>query len=149
MLIKIHNDELVEFPDALAAQILATPIVAKTVPDYSIEEVNAVIHGILGALFEDELTLEQNIQAVRAIYDAQGPASAANLAKATGLIRNYNENIAVEDIAWVSADLAFPFGGNNYQSKNDCVNDHAPALGTDTAAPVAFQKGEKLARIEK
>lgn len=110
MLIKIDNDELVEFPDALAAQILASPIVVQSVPDYSIEEVNAVIHGVLGALFEDELTLDQNIQAVQAIYEAQHPASAGNLAKAMGLIQNYNDNIAVKDIAWVSQDLAFPFG---------------------------------------
>lgn len=108
MLIRIYNDEIVEFPDDLAARILAIPIVDEDVPDYSIEEVNALIHGVLGALFEEELTLEQNIAEVSDIYAPQCPVSAANLEKAFALIRNYNENIAVADIACVSADLIFP-----------------------------------------
>lgn len=143
MLIKIHNDELVEFPDALAAQILASPIVAQSVPDYSIEEVNAVIHGVLGALFEDELTLAQNIQAVQAIYSAQHSVSAANLAKAMALIQNYNENIAVKDIASVSPELAFPFGGNRYPPNSNCVIDLAATPGDDAASSIALLEGGK------
>ncbi len=126
MLIKIYNDELVEFPDDLAARILATPLLDENVPDYSIEEINALIHGVLGALFEEEWTLEKNIAEVRDIYAPQRIPNAANLEKALALIRHYNENIAVEDIAWVSADLVFPCGGNNYQVKHSYVIDQAP-----------------------
>ena len=129
MLIRIYNDELVEFPDDLAARILATPIMDEDVPDYSIEEVNALIHGVLGALFEEELTLEQNIAEVRNIYAPQCPASASNLEKAFALIRNYNEKIAVDDIARVRADLAFPFGGNNYKSNHGYVIDQSSKPG--------------------
>lgn len=119
MLIKIYNNKLVEFPDDLAARILATPLMDEDLADYSIEEVNALIHGVLGALFEEEWTLNQNIAEVRSIYAPQRAPSAANMEKAHALIKHYNDNIGLEDIAWVSADLAFPCGGNNYQTNHN------------------------------
>ncbi len=141
MLIKIYNDELVEFPDDLAARILATPLLDEDVPDYPIEEVNALIHGVLGALFEEEWTLEQNIAEVRDIYAPQRIPSATNLEKALALIRHYNENIAVEDIAWVSADLVFPCGGNNYKPKPGYVINQGAKPPADTATPLSLEGG--------
>ncbi len=126
MLIKIYNDELVEFPDELAALVLTNPVFDQNVPDYSLEEVNAVVHGVLGTYFEEGFTLEQNIAEVRDIYASQRTPSAANLAKALALIRHYNQNIAVEDIARVRADLVFPCCGNNYKHKSGEVMDQVP-----------------------
>lgn len=126
MLIKIYNDELVEFPDELAALVLTNPVFDQDLPDYSLEEVNAVVHGVLGTFFEESFTLEQNIAEVKDIYASQRAPSAANLEKALAMIRHYNENIAVEDIAWVRAELVFPCGGNNYQTNHSRVIDQAP-----------------------
>ncbi len=141
MLIKIYNDELVEFPDELAALTLIDIGFDHDTPNYSLEEVNAVVHGVLGTFFEEGLTLEQNIAEVKDIYAAQRPPSAANLEKALALIRHYNENIAVEDIAWVSADLVFPCGGNNYKPKPGYVIDQAAKPTQDTATPLNLEGG--------
>ncbi len=108
MLIKIFNDEPVEFPDNLAALTLIDLFFGHDVPAYSLEHVNALVHRTLKAFFEETLTLEQNIAAVRSIYASQRAPSAAKLEKALTLIRHYNENIAVEDIARVRPDLIFP-----------------------------------------
>jgi hypothetical protein len=126
MRIKIYNDELVEFPDELAALVLINPVFDQDVPHYSLEEVNAVVHGVLGTYFEEGFTLEQNIAEVRDIYTSQRTPSAANLAKALALIRHYNQNIALEDITRVRADLVFPCGGNNYKPKSGEGMDQVP-----------------------
>lgn len=149
MLIRIYNDQIVEFPDDLAAVLLACPLIGSDVPDYSIEEVNAVIHSILGAFFEEEFTLEQNIAAIREIYAPQCPPVAANLKKAFSLIMSYNENIAMDDIAHVGADLVFPCGGNNYKPNHGNVIDQSPNPDADTAAPMDLQGGPVLARVGK
>ncbi len=114
MLIKAYNNTLLEFPDDLAALILADPVGGQDVPDYSIEEINAIIHGVLGALFEEELTLEQNIALVSTSYSQQNPVDDKNLEKAFSLVQHYNQNIQLAEIAQVSPDLAFPCGGNVY-----------------------------------
>ncbi|WP_338848058.1 hypothetical protein V8J88_04490 [Massilia sp. W12] len=99
MLIRLANDDLVEYPDELGALVLADPSCGD-VPDFSLEELNCVISGALGVMFDESLTLEQNIADAMAEYTQWGTPSAANMEKARRLIKYYKEKIALEDIGY-------------------------------------------------
>ena len=110
MLIRLANNNLVEYPDELGALVLADPTCGD-VPNFSLEELNCVISGALGMLFDESLTLEQNIAEARVEYTQWGPPSAANLEKAHALIKYYKENIALEDIGYSDRELVNSFYG--------------------------------------
>lgn len=104
MKIRLANDDLVEYPDELGALVLADPACGD-VPDFSLEELNCVISGALGVLFDESLTLEQNIEEAWREYTQWGAPSAANLQKARALIKYYKENIALESIGYSDRKL--------------------------------------------
>lgn len=110
MLIRLANDDLVEYPDELGALVLAEPIHGD-VPDFSLEELNCVINCNLGMIFDDELTLEQNIDKAREFYSMWGQPDAANLEKALALVKQYTENIALKDIGYIDKELLNDFYG--------------------------------------
>ncbi len=147
MLIKIYNDELVQLPDDLATLILASPLVGNDVPNYTLEEVNAVVHGILGTFFEEEATLAQNIAEVREIYAARPAPCHANLEKAAALIANYNQQIAPADIGRVSDYLVFPCGGNDYPAHRGYVIEQVATAPAVTNAPATGQPGGQVSKI--
>ncbi len=104
MLIRLDNDELVEYPDELGALVLADPRDGD-VPDFSLDVLNALISSSLGMLFDKSLALEQNIAEARAHYTAWGSPSSANMEKARALIASYNRNTALEDIGYSDSEL--------------------------------------------
>lgn len=104
MLIRLDNDELLEYPDELGALVLADPRDGD-VPDFSLDVLNALLSSSLGLLFNRSQTLEQNIVKAREHYTKWGNPSAANLEKALALIKNYNENIAPGDIGYSEREL--------------------------------------------
>lgn len=111
MLIRIFDDAIVDFPDDLAALILADPSFDDDFPEFSIVEVNAIIHGTLGAFFKQHFSLNENIERVRDRYASIASPNAVNLAAALASIRNYNSNIEIEEIGVI--DRSFLFSSEN------------------------------------
>ena len=114
MLIRSHINELLEYPDDLVAMMLASPFHGDLddESDWSIQEINCLIHAMLGAAFDETLTLEQNIEKIRHVYAPFGEPPAANLKRAQALVRLYNENLPVEEIGRVDSETiraVFPF----------------------------------------
>ncbi len=142
MLIRLANDALVEYPDELGALVLADPSNGD-VPEFSLEELNCVISGALGVMFDESLTLEQNIAEARIEYTKWGNPSAANMEKAHALIKSYKENIAAEDIGYSDSALVNSFYGimTPEQAKRKIFNNEAsdsgvqPALLIDAGSP--------------
>lgn len=142
MLIRLANDDLVEYPDELGALVLADPSIGD-VPDFSLAELNCVISGALGVLYDESLSLEQNIAEATAEYTQWGPASDANMEKARGLVRYYKENIALEEIGYSDRELLHAAYGimTPEQANRKIFNNEAsdsgvpPALLTDSGLP--------------
>lgn len=80
MLIRLDNNELVEYPDEVGALLLADPAHGDE-PDYSLEEINCLLSGGFAALYGDELTLEQNIEQAREHYTRWGKPTVSNMEK--------------------------------------------------------------------
>jgi hypothetical protein len=135
MLIRLANDDLLEYPDDLGALVLADPTQGD-VPDFSLEELNCLISGALGMLFDEGLTLEQNIEQAREHYTRWGSPSAANMEKARAQIKNYKENIAEKDIGYSDRELINEFYGIQSSSRkfDDNVIDEAPRSVVKVAA---------------
>ncbi len=122
MLIRIFDDAIVEFPDDLAALILADPSYGDDFPEFSIDEVNAIIHGTLGAFFDQDFTLEKNIKKVRDRYASLESPSISNLDAALASIRNYSQNIDVNDIGLVDKNLLFSSENTGRKSIDNLPN---------------------------
>lgn len=103
MLIRLVNGELVEYPDDVVVLMLADPTYGDT-PDLSVAEANCLIHAMIGTFFDEEFTLEQNIQKIRDIYAPLARPSPRNLEKAHAQIKHYTENIALADIGYSDSD---------------------------------------------
>ena len=134
MLIRLANDDLVEYPDELGALVLAAPRYGD-VPDFSLEELNCLISGALGILFDESLTLAQNIAEAKAHHSKWGMPTAANLAKAHALIKYYKENIALADIGYSDRELLHSAYGiiSPEAAKRKIVNDEAANSSTQAA----------------
>ena len=104
MLIRLANNNLVEYPDELGALVLADPREGD-VPDFTLDLVNSLIHDALVTKFDASRTLEQNIAAAETYYKNSGLPSAANMEKARALIENYNKNIPPEEVGYIDRDL--------------------------------------------
>lgn len=129
MLIRLVNGELVAYPDDVVALMLADPTYGDT-PDLSVDEANCLIHAMIGTFFNEELTLEQNIQKIRDIYASLASPSASNLEKAHAQIRRYTENIALADIGHSDSNTihsVFHFQRSGHEA-DDKVIDHEPNL---------------------
>ncbi|WP_338846945.1 hypothetical protein V8J88_24660 [Massilia sp. W12] len=104
MLIRIENDELLEYPDELGALVLADPRDGD-MPDFPLDIVNCLLHDTLVRLFDASYTLQQNIAKAEAYCAKWGQPSPSNLAKARAMIADYNANIPPESIGFVDKDL--------------------------------------------
>ena len=135
MLIRLANDDLVEYPDELGALVLASPRYGD-VPDFSLEELNCLISGALGILFDESLSLEQNIAEAKEHHSKWGNPSPANLEKAQALIKYYKENIALEDIGYSDRELlSAAYGIISPEAAKRKIFNNEPS---DSAAPPAI-----------
>ncbi|WP_338847746.1 hypothetical protein V8J88_03250 [Massilia sp. W12] len=103
MLIRLANDALVEYPDELGILVLADPSQGD-VPDFTLEELNCLISGALGMLYDESATLQQNIHAAQIHFSKWGIASPANLEKARTLLEVYKQ-IAPQNIGYSDLQL--------------------------------------------
>ncbi|WP_338849672.1 hypothetical protein V8J88_11495 [Massilia sp. W12] len=101
MLIRLANDNLVEYPDELGALVLADPGFGD-VPDYTLEDLNYLISFSLAILWDDSLTLAQNIAKASEDCSHWAQPSAANMEKARAMIQFYKDNVAEKDIGYSS-----------------------------------------------
>lgn len=130
MLIRLFNDELVEYPSDLVALMLASP--DGVVPNLSIPEIDCLIHAMLGSLFNEELNLEQNIELLRRYCVLMGSPSVSDLEEAHAQIKHYMENIAVADIGYSdknTINAIFDFQSSKPNPIDGNVIDNAPDSG--------------------
>ena len=104
MLIRLENDELIEYPDEVGALALADPSHGD-VEDMPLDELNLVVNGLLAMFYEEELSLEQNIAEARDHYTKWGTPSESNMAKALAQIKFYNENVAPAEVGYGPLEL--------------------------------------------
>lgn len=74
-------------------------------PPIPLEEVNLVVNGVLGLLYDEALTLEENISYAREHCTRWGTPDAAALQKGLEQIKHYNENMPAEQIGYSSQEL--------------------------------------------
>lgn len=127
MLVRLDNNELVEYPDELGALLLEDPSEGD-VPDFSLEELNCLISGGFAAIYDEGLTLEENIEYAIEHYTRWGKPTAHNLEKARAQIKYYKENIAPADV--VSMDFEFDKETGELQSNKGavetCIVENSP-----------------------
>ncbi len=124
MLIRLANDDLVEYPDELGALALANPRHGD-VSDFSLEEVNLLLNIMLASIFDENISLEQNIEKAKRHCTMWGTPDAANLEKALALIKLYNANMALKDIGYSDMDfLLDAYGIQSSRPKDEgCIID--------------------------
>jgi hypothetical protein len=104
MLIRLNNLELIEYPDDLGALVMAD-IIRDEEPRFSIEEINLLINGVLAPLYDEKLTLEQNINDAKVHCSHWGIPDDAAMLKGFTAVRQYNENVSAEQIGYVRQEL--------------------------------------------
>ena len=104
MLIRIISEELIEYPDELGALVLAETIDPGD-PPIPLDEVNLLINGVLGLLYDEKHSLEENIKFAIAHCTRRGMPAAAKLQKGLEQIKDYNENVPTFEIGYSSQDL--------------------------------------------
>ncbi len=114
MLIWTDHGELVDYPDELIAMMLAAPVVGDQggYPNLSIEELNCLVHGMLGMLAGEGHTLEQNIDSIKEYCSMMGNPAPTNLEKARAQVKFYNENLRQSEIGLADCQAlhtVFPF----------------------------------------
>lgn len=114
MLIRSYDDALVEYPDDLVARLLAAPSPGAQGddPDLSLEEINCLVHAMLGSLFKIDETLAQNIAIVEEYCTIMGAPTPSNLEKARAQVKFYSESLAPDQIGRVGHEAirtVFPF----------------------------------------
>ncbi len=146
MLIRYHNNELVEYPDDLIVLMLASPLHGDLddESDWSIKELNCLIHAMLGTGCDETLSLEQNIEKIRTIYERFGQPTAANLARAQALVQFYNETLSADEIGYSDKETirtifsfqntAHLIGSGNQVGQDGQTHDAATALAV-TSTP--------------
>ncbi len=110
MLIRLENDDLIEYPDEVGALALADRSKGDVL-DFSKDELNLMVNALLAMFYEEELTLEENIEWARKHYTKWGLPTDSNMAKAHALIKFYNENVAPADIGYGPLELVKEFYG--------------------------------------
>jgi hypothetical protein len=118
MLIRLANEDLVEYPDEVGALALADPSEGD-VPEYSLDELNLTINGLLAIFYDEALTLEENIEWARGHYTKWGTPTAINLEKAHALITLYKESVAPADIGYGPLALVKELYGIQSSKSND------------------------------
>ena len=78
MLIRLNNDILNEIPDEIGILILADPSYGNAIPDLTPQDVNVLIHGILGALFDSSVSLDENMEKIVELYSEIPEPSESN-----------------------------------------------------------------------
>lgn len=104
MLIRLINLELIEYPDDLGALVMADLNQVDEQP-FSLEEVNLIVNGVLVLLYDENLTLEENIKFAREHCLLSGMPDDAAMQKGFEQIKYYNEKISVEQIGYSSQEL--------------------------------------------
>lgn len=104
MLIRIDHDQFAECPDELAALILTDPLGGQGLREYSITEINALVHWTLGTFADNGKTWEENLQEVRNIYSNLPGHNQDLLPQALAMVQHYNQTIAQEEIGRVDAE---------------------------------------------
>ena len=128
MLIRLANDDLVEYPDELGALVLADPRFGD-VPNYTLEELNYLISFSLAILWDDSLTLAQNIAKAREDSNRWAQPSAANMEKAHAMIQFYKKNVAEKDVGYSSpAFVNFLFDNHATGKSQPCAADDKPFI---------------------
>lgn len=100
MLIRYLDGKLRDIPDELAIAILADPTATEDISEYTSHWVNVIIHGVLGTIFDESKSFEENIKC--AIDDFQ-PASRERQEQALQLIKTYNIEVKDDDIGMFPA----------------------------------------------
>jgi hypothetical protein len=120
MLVRVEDDLVVELPDDIGVLILSDPSYGDTLSDMTPHEVNVLIHGILGAFYEDDISIEENIVAIRTMYSSIESASDENKATAMAAVKSYNLKVEYKNVGIFQADELFQFensGENNLPAK--------------------------------
>jgi hypothetical protein len=131
MLIRLINGELIEYPDELGALALANPRHGD-VADFSLDEVNLLLNMMLASIFDENITLEQNIEKAKKHCSAWGNPDAANLEKALALIKHYNANMALKDIGYSDMNFlldAYGIQSSRLKDEGYIINQQAHEVG--------------------
>ncbi len=104
MLIRIITEELIEYPDELGALVLAESTTPDA-PPIPLDEVNLVVNGVLGLIYKENFSLEENIKRARAHCTLCGTPDDVAMEKALAQIKEYNEKVPTEEIGYSSQDL--------------------------------------------
>lgn len=116
MLIRLISGELLEYPDDLGALVLADIIQADD-QDFSLEEINLFVNGALVLLYDNALSLAENINHARAHYAKYPLPDAIALQKGHEYISQYNKNMLIEDIGYSNQELINQYCGMSPQYK--------------------------------
>lgn len=121
MQIRIPDGPLLAIPDELAAMILADPMSGDAqLPEFTLEEINGLVHWAMGTFSEPELTWDEIIQKTIRIYSELPGWNAEHLKKALEMVQHYNRTIKEEDIGRVDMALFF---GTGKQDENVIENE--------------------------
>lgn len=104
MKIKIDDDHIQEFPDDVAALIIADPSYGDEIIDLNASEVNVLIHGVLASIYNPTLSFEENINNIKTRYMDTAKPNKEALNVALGLIEKYKIEIEDDDIGQVGFD---------------------------------------------
>jgi hypothetical protein len=107
MLIRIHTNEIVDFPDELAALVLADPSSGDDSPEFTPDEVNVLIHGILGTFYDLSMSYSDNVNKISERYNSIPAPNDLNYSLALESIHSYNKEIEQSNIGLVEKDLLF------------------------------------------
>ena len=104
MLIRLTSLELMEYPDELGALVMADLMRTDSEP-FSLEEINLIVNGVLVPLYDEALTLEENISYAKEHCILTGMPDATTMQKGYEQIKRYNEDMLVEQIGYSSQEL--------------------------------------------
>lgn len=107
MLIRIDADSLREFPDEIAILILADPSMGDEKPDFTAQEVNVLVHGIVGTFYDHSLSFEENVEKVRERFSIIDKPTDENYSIACEAIKSYKDEISEDEIGMVDSDEVF------------------------------------------
>lgn len=106
MLIRLDEGTLREFPDDLAALILADPSCGDDVAEFSVDDVNLLVHAVFGTLYDSTMSYEDNLRKARNACHMLGAPSEKTYQAALAAVRLYNQHIASDKIGAVSHEEA-------------------------------------------
>ncbi len=144
MLIRLTNLALIEYPDELGALVMADLMRTDSEP-FSIEETNLIVNGVLVPLYDETLTLEENIKFAREHCILSGIPDAATMQKGYEQIKRYNGGMLVEQIGYSSQELINEYyctqPGTKSQIYTIDQNQHEVAPTPQQTVPQATSNG--------